>query len=91
MSTNIILAQRTCEEQSEHIKKLTRQNKELKNQIDELKNQIDVLKNKLYDAEAIIVCNRLVYPEGVKNELTQAKKETTKCLKTFFVPAKSKR
>lgn len=63
---------------------------ELKKQIETLENANRIIKNKLYDAEAVIVCNRLVFPEGVKAERGQEQKKTSKCIKAFFVPAKVK-
>ncbi len=61
---------------------------ELKKQIETLENANRIIKNKLYDAEAVIVCNRLVFPEGVKAEHPHEQKKTSKCIKVFFVPAK---
>ncbi len=61
---------------------------ELKKQIETLENANRIIKNKLYDAEAIIVCNRLVFPEGVKAERGQEQRKTSKSSKIFFVPAK---
>ena len=61
---------------------------ELKKQIETLESANRIIKNKLYDAEAIMVCNRLVFPEGVKAEREQEQRITPKSNKIFFVPAK---
>ncbi len=70
---NVIEA--TQKAQSDLIRQLRKENEELMKEIEELKRENKRLKNKLDDAEAIIVCNRIVKPEGAK--------------KTFFVPAKA--